>query len=131
MTDGVRDHWLYYVYRAAASPGRPAVVSIDTKNWKANGPTLVEKGLSLFHLTLNNVKSISNIPDSSPGGIELTDAALKKFPPFLKALKCNGRLEGKDLCFNTKWSCTKQMQAVGIKCTCPNVGKRSSWHMGL
>lgn len=126
MTDGSSESWLYYIYRAAISESRPAMVTIDFGKWKSYGPTMEQNGLSLFLLQVMAVSSLGNFPDSSPDGIQLPIAKMNQLAPFAKHLKCNGRMEGDGICKDDKWSCSPSK----MPCDCPNVGKRSSWHPG-
>ncbi|CAJ1962078.1 unnamed protein product [Cylindrotheca closterium] len=126
MTDRFPSSWLHYVYRASVSSGRPAFVAIEYMGHIMYGPVLEDNGLSIFQLRSHDAPLIQNIPDSSPDGIELNAAQTNQLPEFAKHLKCNGRIEGKDVCFHDKWKCTMGK----LPCDCPSVAKRSSWHPG-
>ena len=130
MTDRAPEHWLYYISRMEAGGGRPAHVVVEAGHARGMGSLVEEFGLTVFDLGVGSVESIQFIPDCQPDGIPLGTAKENEIPEFARDLRCNGRLEGKDLCFGKKWSCTTNMQAQGVQCTCPSVGKRSSWHMG-
>mmetsp|Transcript_6423 Transcript_6423/g.15175 ORF Transcript_6423/g.15175 Transcript_6423/m.15175 type:complete len:785 (+) Transcript_6423:207-2561(+) len=125
MTDKSPESFLYYVYRGATSPGRPAFVAIDYPGWRHHGPALVRNGLSIFQLMINNVPGLKNVPDSSPDGVSLPDAKMNQLAPFAKHLLCNGRIES-GVCGDNKWKCTKDK----LPCDCPTVGKRNGWHAG-
>eukprot|EP00980_Cylindrotheca_fusiformis_P001638 scaffold368_cov125-Cylindrotheca_fusiformis.AAC.16 len=129
MTDGKPFSTAHYVYRGALSPGRPAIAILDSNRAK-DLKVFEDMGLSIFKHQLGG-PPIAALPDGSPDGIPLTDSVVDAIPMCALNIKCNGRLEGKDVCFdgNMRWSCTQQMKEAGSDCICPNVGKRSSWHM--
>jgi hypothetical protein len=90
---------------------------------------LEEDGLAMF--VVNGAgESEANFPDSEPEGIPKTFDELEKMPKYVKAVKCNNRFGGGNICFNNKWSCTSALRDAGSDCICPHVGKRTSWHMG-
>lgn len=136
MTDKGHDTCAFYAYRGLLSPGRPALVYIDgVRNANLDGRAFEEEGLAVFKTDIQSVPTVIKgenlkLPDSAPNGIPLKDEEMQQLPPSLQALYCNGNLQGKPLCDGRKWSCTRSDIQKGIKCDCPNVGKRSSWHMG-
>lgn len=131
MTDASGQSWLYYVTRAAASPSRPVILTLDSNNDMVLGPILEKYGLAFFHLWLIRVRTLGHIPDQAPGGVPWTDAKVNELPPFVRHMYCNRRFEGKGTrCAQNKWSCTKAMLQRGINCDCPSVPKRTGWHMG-
>mmetsp|Transcript_45893 Transcript_45893/g.111168 ORF Transcript_45893/g.111168 Transcript_45893/m.111168 type:complete len:796 (-) Transcript_45893:52-2439(-) len=136
MTDKWQDTTAFYMYRGALTPGRPALLYIEgTRQANLGGRGLEQEGLPVFKADIHSVPtmakgSANKLPDSAPGGIPLKDEELKKIPPYLRLLKCNGNFEGKPGCAGNKWSCTPRDIENGKQCACPNVNKRSSWHMG-
>jgi hypothetical protein len=130
MTDGKPFSTAYYVYRGALTPGRPAIVILDSNQAPRLAP-FEDMGLAIFQHRLEG-PAVAALPDGSPDGMPLPESEVKKIPEYVLNIKCNGRLEGRDICFdgNMRWSCTQAMQEEGSTCICPNVGKRASWHMG-
>lgn len=130
MTDGKPFSTAHYVYRGALSPGRPAIAILDSNRAQSLAP-FEDMGISIFKHRLEGAP-IAALPDGSPDGIPLSDSEVKKIPNCALNIKCTGRLEGKEVCFdgNVRWSCTQALKDAGSACVCPNVGKRSSWHMG-
>jgi hypothetical protein len=132
MTDNRVESVAFYSYRGATSPGRPAILYVEGDNLaKKVGIPLEKHGLAAFKTRLFGGDALDKVPDSMSGGIQLPDDELEKLPAFVRSIKCNGRWEGGKICRDTKWSCTNQMKNDGSDCICPNLGKRSSWHMGL
>jgi len=136
MTDKWHDTSSFYAYRGALSPGRPALVYIDgSGNANLEGRAFEDEGLAVFKTDIGAVPTVARgtdnkLPDSAPGGIPLKNEELEKLPPYLRALYCNGNLQGKPLCDSRKWSCTMGDIQNGKQCDCPSVPKRTSWHMG-
>jgi hypothetical protein len=126
MTDNNLGSAAFYAYRGATNPGRPAILFMTWNQASAISKDFEEAGLAMFGMN-DATESVKNIPDSELGGIPLTTYELENLPKYVKTVKCNGRLGGKEICFGHKWSCTSGMQNG---CICPNVGKRASWHMG-
>mmetsp|Transcript_27569 Transcript_27569/g.67041 ORF Transcript_27569/g.67041 Transcript_27569/m.67041 type:complete len:747 (-) Transcript_27569:31-2271(-) len=129
MTDGKTYSAAHYIYRGAMLPSRPAFVFVDWMPGAGLGRSFVEVGLSMFRSRLDG-NPVANLPEMTPDGIPISDQEAQKIPKMARNLKCNRRLEGKDLCFGNKWSCNEKIQADGVDCICPHIGKRSSWHMG-
>jgi hypothetical protein len=129
MTDRESESAAYYMYRGATNPGRPALLFMTCGYTCKVADPLEENGLAMFIMN-DSQESTKNIPDSEPEGVPMKSLDLNKLPKYVKTLKCNNKLGGKESCFRNKWSCTSHMQDEGVDCTCPNVGKRSSWHMG-
>ena len=131
MTDGNMQHAAHYIYRGTTMmPNRPAFIFIDWIPGGKVGRTFAPIGLSMFRTRIDR-KPVAMLPDMTPDGIPITDAEAEKIPEMARNLKCNGRMEGKELCFRNKWSCNDaKMRTTGKKCMCPHIGKRSSWHMG-
>jgi hypothetical protein len=127
MTDGKPFSSAYYVYRGALTPGRPAIIILDSN--KAQQLAIFEDiGLAMFKHRLEG-PAVDALPDGSPDGVPLPESEVEKIPEYALNVKCNGRLEGRDVCFMTRWNCTQAKKEEGSACICPNVGKRSSWHM--
>lgn len=129
MTDKAFNSAAYYVYRGATNPGRPALVFMTWNSASKIVEPFEEQGLAMFTMN-DSTESLKNVPDSEPNGIPKSVYETKRMPPYVRTLKCNNKMGGKDLCASLKWSCTEHMQEAGIQCSCPHVGKRSSWHMG-
>eukprot|EP00980_Cylindrotheca_fusiformis_P029802 scaffold23881_cov127-Cylindrotheca_fusiformis.AAC.3 len=125
MTDSKYADIAYYLYRGAINAGRPAMLIVDgDKQATYVGVQLEKMGLTLFK---SKVLDLKGVPDSAPDGIPLSLAEMEKFPDLVKYLKVKGGMAGAK---DDKWSCTPEKQAAGSDCLCPNVGGRSSWHMG-
>eukprot|EP00980_Cylindrotheca_fusiformis_P007761 scaffold1648_cov115-Cylindrotheca_fusiformis.AAC.16 len=129
MTDGHFDSITYYMYRGAINPGRPALAIMTWNKARFVGNPLEDMGLAMFSMQTGD-SVMRAIPDSEPNGIPLADSELNKLPKYVKNMKCNRKIGGKVACDGAKWSCTRSLQESGVDCTCPNVGARSSWHMG-
>ncbi|CAJ1931900.1 unnamed protein product [Cylindrotheca closterium] len=129
MTDSKPYSAAHFIYRGALIPSRPAFVFVDWVKGANLGRSFVEFGLAMFRSRLDG-NPVSQLPDMTPDEIPISNEQAQKIPDMARNLKCNKRLEGKDLCFGSKWSCTEKMQAAGIDCICPHIGKRNSWHMG-
>ncbi|KAL3940602.1 MAG: hypothetical protein SGBAC_004886 [Bacillariaceae sp.] len=129
MTDGKPFSTAHYIYRGALIPSHPAIVMVDASGGDRIINAFEEVGLAMF---ISNVDGsvVQEIPDMTPDEIPISDEEAKNLAPMVRDLKCNGRLEGKEGCFQNKWSCTEAMLEAGVDCICPHVGKRSSWHMG-
>lgn len=131
MTDKKHESVAFYSYRGATSPGRPAILYVEGDNQaKGVGIPLEERGLAAFKTRIFGGRSLGTFPDAMPDGVQVSDKELEKLPPFVKAVHCANRWEGGKVCQDTKWSCTNKMKSEGSDCICPNVGKRSGWHMG-
>jgi hypothetical protein len=131
MTDKSVESVAFYSYRGATSPGRPAILYIEgPAQAKTVGTPLEEHGLALFQTQIGGNAFLDKVPDCMPDGIQLPEDELEKLPAFVHSMKCKGRWEGGKICQDTKWSCTSRMKKDGSDCICPNLGKRSSWHMG-
>ncbi|CAJ1945090.1 unnamed protein product [Cylindrotheca closterium] len=122
MTDKNRESTMYYLYRAAVNPGRPAFLIIDPMHHDSNAAGLVTQGSLSIHSSKVETK---NVPDSSPDGIPLSQKEMDAMPPLLQYLKVNKALEG-----SNKWSCTKAMKDAGSDCKCWDLGGRTGWHAG-
>jgi hypothetical protein len=123
MTDKGTASTTYYMYRGATSPGRPALLFLDSRKQKHVGTQLEARGLSVFKTDIGI--ALGAVPDSGPDGIPLSPAELEKLPELLQHLKVDNILGSM-----FKWSCDGAMQAAGSDCVCPSIPARSSWHMG-
>jgi hypothetical protein len=128
MTDSRFDSMAHYLYRGATNPGRPALLLMTWGPAHKFAAPFEEDGLAMFEMN-DEGESMKSFPDSEPGGIPLKAYELASLPKYVKTVKCNNRMGGKESCFGHKWSCTSHMRDMD-GCICPNVGKRSSWHMG-
>jgi len=124
MTDRSGESAMYYFYRAAINPGRPAFLMIDPMHQDSNVAGLVTKGSLSIHTAAMEKK---DVPDSSPDGIPLSGEDFEAIPPLLQYVKVDKVLGGEK---DHKWSCTKAMKDAGSDCKCWGLPGQTGWHMG-
>ena len=106
---------MYYTYRGALNPGRPALLHISGHKRYYIENMSEQLGITSFHKndTVDRT-SLANFPDMEPDGIPLTPSEIEKIPRYVRYMRCNGHE-----CKEEKWG------------TCDHVEARTSWYTGL
>lgn len=122
MTDKSDPSIVYYMYRAAILPNRPAFMLIDPSHKQKTCLALAKEGLSFFETNINP----KGIPDSAPDGIPLTGKELEAIPPALQYFKEDGAIDTGA----HKFICSRALRNAGSDCKCMGLPGQTGWHPG-